>query len=365
LKTLNYITYQTFPASTANSLQTISHLNHFSLKGWRVRLFFPLRERGSTDNVDELNSFYQIDRNIEVNGIKHPYPFGKIKVLEKFMYSISHYLWCRNFIKNGLNLSSEEFYMTRSDWIAYYLAKSGNNVIFEIHNYSRTRNYVLRKISKFENIKLIFLTEELRNSFSDIPSRYEITPSGVDESLFQEVSNKDLDVVFVGNLKRFGQSRNIDFLIRVFSENSELQNIKLTVVGGPSEEVERLKKLLNKDSTNIDFVGSLNRKETIAYVQRAKVGVLINSSASVHSLKYTSPLKYFEYLYAGLNVVAVDFESHHELPESNNIYFYKENDTLDFSTKIISALEDEPKAIDKTKITMSTRVDKIIHLFNT
>jgi len=165
LKTLNYITYQTFPASTANSLQTISHLNHFSLKGWTVRLFFPLRERGSTDNVDELNSFYQIDRNIEVNGIKHPYPFGKIKVLEKFMYSISHYLWCRNFIKNGLNLSSQEFYMTRSDWIAYYLAKSGNNVVFEIHNYSRTRNYVLRKISKFENIKLIFLTEELRNSF--------------------------------------------------------------------------------------------------------------------------------------------------------------------------------------------------------
>ena len=46
-----------------------------------------------------------------------------------------------------------------------------------------------------------------------------IIPSGVDESLFQEVSKKDLDVVFVGNLKRFGQSRNIDFLIRVFSEN--------------------------------------------------------------------------------------------------------------------------------------------------
>ena len=365
MKTLNYITYQTFPASTANSLQTISHLNHFSSKGWRVRLFFPLREKGSTDNMDELNSFYQIDENIEIKGIKHHYPFGKIKLLVKFMYSISHYLWCRNFIKNGSDLSSEEYYMTRSDWIAYYLTKSGNNVIFEIHNHSKTRNYVLSKISKFKNIKLVFLTEGLRKSFSDLPSKYEIIPSGVDESLFQEVDNKDLDVVFVGNLKRFDQSRNIDFLINVFSENNELRNIKLTVVGGPSEEVTRLKKLLDKGGTNIDFVGALNRKETISYVQRAKVGVLINSSESIHSLKYTSPLKYFEYLYADLNVVAVDFESHHELPESKNIYFYKENHTLDFSTKIISALEDEPKAIDKTKITMSTRVDKIIHLFNT
>ena len=106
-------------------------------------------------------------------------------------------------------------------------------------------------------------------------------------------------------------------------------------------------------------------KKQLLTCREQKWAVLINSSASIHSLKYTSPLKYFEYLYADLNVVAVDFESHHELPESKNIYFYKENDTLDFSTKIISALEDEPKAIDKTKITMSTRIEKIIHIFNT
>ena len=93
------------------------------------------------------------------------------------MYSISHYLWCRNFIKNGLNLSSQEFYMTRSDWIAYYLAKSGNNVIFEIHNYLKNQEIMYYvKFLKFENIKLIFLTEDLRNSFSDIPSRYENNP---------------------------------------------------------------------------------------------------------------------------------------------------------------------------------------------
>ena len=364
MKTLNYITYQSFPASTANSLQTISHLNHFSFKGWNVRLFFPLREKDSSDDIDELDNSYQIDRNIEVKGIKHPYPFGKIKLFEKFMYSVSHYLWCRNVIKKGLNLSSEEYYMTRSDWIAYYLAKSGNNVIFEIHNYSKTRNYVLRKISKFKNLKLIFLTEGLKDSFSDLPSKFEIIPSGVDESLFLDVSNKDLDTIFVGNLKRFGKSRNIDFLIEAFSKSAKLKDIKLTVVGGPNEEVIRLQKLRSKDNENINFVGHLNRKETISYIQRAKVGILINSSSSVHSLKYTSPLKYFEYLYADLNVVAVDFESHHELPESENIYYYKENDILDFSEKIVLALGNEPKLIDKNKITMSTRVEQIIDMFN-
>jgi glycosyltransferase involved in cell wall biosynthesis len=223
----------------------------------------------------------------------------------------------------------------------------------------------LRKISKFENIKVIFLTKGLKDSFSALPSKCEILPSGVDESLFQETNNRDLDIVFVGNLKRFGQSRNVDFLIKAFSEINKLQKIKLTVVGGPPEEVTRLKQVLNKASRNIDFVGHCNRKETISYVQRAKVGVLINSSNSIHSLKYTSPLKYFEYLYADLNVVAIDFESHYELPESQNIYFYKENDVEDFSEKILSALENKPKKIDKTNIKVSTRVEKIIDLFNT
>ena len=364
MKTLNYITYQSFPASTANSLQTVSHLNHFSLKGWTVRLFFPLREKDSSDDINELSNLYQIDKNIEVKGIKHPYPFGKIKFLEKFMYSISHYLWCRDFMKKRLDLSSDEYYMTRSDWIAYYLAKSGNNVIFEIHNYSKTRSYVLRKISKFKNIKLIFLTEGLKDSFSDISSKFEIIPSGVDESLFQEIDSKDLDTIFVGNLKRFGQGRNIEFLIKAFSEITKLTNVRLTIVGGPSGEVTRLQKLFKKDNENIDFVGPLNRKETISYIQRAKVGILVNSSTSIHSLKYTSPLKYFEYLYADLNIVAIDFESHHELPESDNIYYYKENDILDFSEKIVLALGNEPKLIDKNKITMSTRVEQIIDLFN-
>jgi glycosyltransferase involved in cell wall biosynthesis len=268
-------------------------------------------------------------------------------------------------MKKKHNLSPEEYYMTRSDWIAYFLAKSGNNVIFEIHNYSKTRNYVLSKISKFKNVKLIFLTEGLKDSFSELPSKFEIIPSGVDETLFQEIGSKNLDTIFVGNLKRFGQGRNIDFLIKAFSENTKLTNVKLTIVGGPSEEVKRLQKLIKKDNGNIYFAGSLNRKETISYIQRAKVGILINSSTSIHSLKYTSPLKYFEYLYADLNIVAVDFESHHELPQSDNVYYYKENDVLDFSEKIRRALENEPKLIDKTKITMSMRVEQIINMFNT
>ena len=44
-KVINYISYQSFPAETANSLQTISNLKYLKKNDYEVRLFFPLREK--------------------------------------------------------------------------------------------------------------------------------------------------------------------------------------------------------------------------------------------------------------------------------------------------------------------------------
>ena len=61
----------------------------------------------------------------------------------------------------------------------------------------------------------------------------------------------------------------------------------------------------------------------------AKVGLLINNT-SRHADLYSSPLKYFEYLASGLNVVATDLNSHRNLPLSEVIDFYNSNDFNSF-----------------------------------
>ena len=53
---LFYITYQSFPADTANSIQTISNLKYFSKNNYDVSLFFPLRERSSSDDFKIIDS---------------------------------------------------------------------------------------------------------------------------------------------------------------------------------------------------------------------------------------------------------------------------------------------------------------------
>ena len=78
---LIYLTYQSFPSLKANTIQTIDNLNYLS-KYFEIELIFPLRDKNSSDDVNVLKNYYNINENIEVRGEVHNYPFGKIKVLE-------------------------------------------------------------------------------------------------------------------------------------------------------------------------------------------------------------------------------------------------------------------------------------------
>ena len=91
-KKLIYITYQTFPAFTANSIQTITHLSYFSKINLDVSLIFPLRNKESDGDIQKLQEFYNFNDNFESIGTAHPLPYKKIKSFEKFMYIISHFL---------------------------------------------------------------------------------------------------------------------------------------------------------------------------------------------------------------------------------------------------------------------------------
>ena len=93
IKELVYITYQTFPAETANSIQTISNIKYFVKNEVAVDLYFPLRDRQSDGDLNKLKSYYSFSENFNSIGIKHPYPHGKIKFLPGLWFHISHFLW--------------------------------------------------------------------------------------------------------------------------------------------------------------------------------------------------------------------------------------------------------------------------------
>ena len=136
----------------------------------------------------------------------------------------------------------------------------------------------------------------------------------------------------------------------------------LLIIGGSIEEVENIRRYVTREGLDnrIKIIERLNRSEVISNVEKAGIGLLINSSNNPHSTRYTSPLKYFEFLYAGLKIVAVDFPSHRSLPFSEKIHFFRENNTESF----LDALNDLStfNVLEKnliSSITLTSRVNKI------
>ena len=79
-KEISYLTYQSFPADTANSLQTISNIKYLVKNDVDVELIFPLREKSSNASVKKIKEYYSIKEDFHVTVVKHFLPFGIIPI---------------------------------------------------------------------------------------------------------------------------------------------------------------------------------------------------------------------------------------------------------------------------------------------
>tara|TARA_Y100000389_G_C17466148_1_gene525765 strand:+ start:4414 stop:5529 length:1116 start_codon:yes stop_codon:yes gene_type:complete len=366
-KRITYITYQTFPANTANSLQTISNIKYLIKNGIQVNLIFPLRSKDSNDSLEGINKHYGENLNFELSGIKHKYPFGKFKYFNKFFFLISHYLWSRNITKNIDSSAEDKYYFTRSDWVFYFLSKKKMSVVFECHQYTKIRKMIINISLKNKRSKVIFLNENLKNDYEQkykLKNNYSILQNGVDAELFTNNRKKKNQIVFVGKLTRFGQPRNIEFILKSFSKLNNSYHLK--IVGATESELKTYNKIVNdlELSDRIELMGYVTHREVVRHVCESEIGILLNSNLNSHSVKYTSPLKYFEYLCADVKVIAPDFPAHQILPFSENISFYKLENEKSFveavtSSKLTKLLNES----EKERISLNTRAKEIINLF--
>lgn len=361
---LIYITYQTFPAKTANSIQTISNIKYLLKNNTEVDLYFPLREKNSSSNLEVLQKQYSFNFYMNIFGIKHNYPHGKVKIFKNIFYNLSHYFWSKSTVRKLFKNDKSNTFFTRSDWIAFFLAKQGSKVVFEVHQVSKVRNYVIRKIKLYKNVKFIFLNKELSDFYMN-PSRSIVLHNGVDDSLFSISTSlkKPNHILYAGTISRFNQPRGIKEIINWFTHNYLKQNFTLEIVGANEQEINELNNMINflDLKQNILVYGWTNKEAVIKKIERASIGLLINSKINLHSTHFTSPLKYFEYLYGNLNVVAVNFPAHRSLPMSDQICFYEDSNQDSFLKAV--QLASISNKIDRSQIkslTLDTRAKKII-----
>ena len=361
---LVYLTYQSFPAETANSLQTITSIVEMVNQDVDIELIFPDREKTSSDDIQELKRYYNFDVDFKVKKLRHNLPFGKFKKFKKTSYHISHFIWAMKSVNQISNNISNIIFITRSDWVLYFLAKKNLKVLFECHQPSKLRNLILKYALRKSSTKIIFLNENLyeyHKKYIVHKNNSIILGSAYKDEFFQDKIEKiPNQVVFAGQLLRFGSDRNINFLVSCFEEK-ELEKFELKIIGGPSEYIEIFKDKRKKPiPKNVEFIGRIDHKNTTKMLLQSEIGILINNEDN-HALKYTSPLKYFEYLASNLKIVAVDFNSHKKLPFSDNILFFQNNQKLSFINSIVNSKKTIPvKSEHYEEYSLSKRVKRII-----
>ena len=362
-KKLNYVTYQTFPAHTANSLQTISNIKYLIRYGVSVNLYFPLREKQSNADINSLRDFYEFTETFNSYGIHHPYPHGKIKFIPKLWFHLSHFLWSRKLIKKRFKNDRDNYFFTRSDWIAYFLAKQGSKVVFECHQTSKVRNFIIKKIGMLENVKFIFLNENLQKNYKEVKQSIVLHNAADSDLLTNNTNKKENSIIFLGNTHRFNQSRGIGQIISWWSDNNLRENYSLEIIGGSTQDSDNLRNIIDelKLSNSIKVSPWIDRKLAAKKLSEATFGLLINTPDNDHSYLYTSPLKYFEYLYSGLSVVAVDFPSHRTLPINEKISFFENGNKESFINSLKNSKNNKPLSEDeKHLITLERRAEQLI-----
>ena len=171
--------------------------------------------------------------------------------------------------------------------------------------------------------------------------------------------NGKMKIVYSGNLQRFGKNRGVYEIIEYFLESRFSDIFELHIFGGPDEIANNLKNQLKEDSVFIH--GHTKRSELSKVLSVSHFGILTNVD-SIHAQRHTSPVKYYEYLGSGMNVIATNSLAHQELPVQSAINYFDLDDKQSFLQALENAINDYDKAkkIDISELTLDYRMNKVI-----
>ena len=228
---------------------------------------------------------------------------------------------------------------TREPFLAATLIFFGKKVIFEEHKYSHKRA-IFFKICSRRIPKIIVVTEHMKKSYIDVginSDRLFVAHDAVPERFLNKTRSKEEArkilrietskkiVVYTGGLAEW---KGVETVI---DAACNLDDFLFYVIGGRKGELEA-------KSRNILHVPKVSRSMARLYQLSADILVLPNSSKSNHSVKYTSPLKLFEYMSCKRVIVASNLPSIREiLSEGINAYLFEPDNKTSLASEIIKA----------------------------
>lgn len=318
---LLYVHNGIFPANSANRTQVINMCEGFSDHIDTTLLTFG-------KNKKEIKEFYDLTNEFNITLIKNKNNYHIRSIILFLKY---------------LNMREKfNIVFTRDLLFAYLvnLIPDNKKIIYEIHDIpsSHIWKFLFKKTSKKIN-KIVIISEGLEKElkkFRISSKKTVVLHDGVDLKKFgKEISklearkktNLPLNKKIILYNGTFNEWKGYKLLLETSKKEN---NILFVLVGARNKEKKNLEKKYKKAKI-IKFV---KNKEVINYLKASDILVIPNLPNSEISIKYTSPLKLFEYMASKRPILASNIPSIKKIVTKNEINFFKADNPEDLAKNI-------------------------------
>lgn len=315
-KRILYITNARIPTEKAHGLQIVRTVENLVGVGAKVKLVVPRRRNPIKDKAED---FYHCTHALDIKYLPNPFLFIE-NILPELFFPLSRL----NFAFLALlyiTHSRYEVVYTRDLILACFVSVlSKKTVVYEDHEPKKSKLFLYKFFLKHIDKKVIVAKglERLYEEFKLPKSEYVWVPNGVDikavesanrdHSIWQEafgIPENHQVVLYTGH---FYSWKGVYTLLD--SAKFLPDNFSLVLIGGRADDQASVKEYIKGNNLNkvylCDFMPQI---EVLKYVRSADVLVIPNTAKDSRSLEFTTPIKLFEYMAAGVPIVASDIPS--------------------------------------------------------
>ncbi len=366
LRKILYFQNANLPTEWANGFQIMKTCESFAKAGIEVELVLPLRRNPQRHRG--VFAYYNMPESFQVTWTRvfDVLPFVP-KQLEPYAYVLERWTYLRllTSIVRRTDASTTVIY-TRDPVIADAVlnVRGDVQVCLELHDDPRTNVALWKRIR--EHVSYVVISGGLRDLLlsEQVPAeRIQIAADGFDAELFarlpeRERARRELGIeagtrviLYTGQLLPW---KGVDGIVAALDRIPE--GCELVFIGGQKKDFMRLEAKMPKTHPRVRFLSERPREELLPWLAAADAGLLPTSATTAIGKLFTSPLKAFEYMAAGLPVIASDVPSSREVFSEEMAFFFTPDDAEDFlrAVSVFCGVADEQ--LEKMRAASRTRV---------